>query len=1160
MPPKKKNTTKKSAGGTADRVSGPLGSPVRNGEEVLPTVSAEPELPAETHSLWCLICRDGADGDVILYQCDSCPHIMCSHCINVPAGHLDAVRHINVVFVCLSCHSERTCRNPAPYFGFYSTNLPEKGGHPVLPDFLQLRGKFKTASCSLLASTPVAIIHFIVGANDEVITPVPILSRYLEHCYPNGGYTYLEVVFDVATHQKINDYNHLQDARVAHLKRHLGPAGRIFAFFSNHSEQDSGWLFAGKVKGKFIAMSVSQVLSTVFAPYISLLKAANIVFLVCGSIVTYEDSFVELKQAILDLKVASAIVFPATRFQPLVATNFLLAMAELVIVEQLNLQKTFPTLLSLSNRLGLHTNVIVMTTVDDAVQLSVTMFARAHPQTKPWGINVPAQCPLCGSTSSWSEKDDFVAALPDTRGKILKIVCDEIVTMHDSLEDPVVLPKRLKKAIRRYYLQFLTDKEDIRAEEQILGDEQDQEPCGVSPEQREVAARPKDAGFYKKELTDWDVAQKLFKVEMDDYDKEEQSKLGVKRSIKFRTGHARDWFNDMSRAERKEVEDMKDKWNKEGAPAESQAMYRKRNLKKVLDDFTEQIHRTMGCRIVMLVSHKKKSDQTLSVAVHESKPLNSNKPFTQSSRGCKEWTSDGFEKFAEWSKLEFYPEDEEDKSDEEDEDNDTKEKLPELVLDNKGYAKLPSRAGIHTRGQQELVRRIFHASYKVFTKSSKPVPWREVIANPSLQAWQYEQRKPEECGSLSGEPKKKDYKEIDDKDKDPTSGKISTAHTDRPAESKAASKSSASTRPTPHTTRPAESKAASKASASTHPTPRITGPAEGDSSDEESAAVTFARRTAGPATRPSGAQDGAPAVIPMKDRVHFLKSLSSHNGYLLLVEGIRDLEKESNSDQQKGWPTWATWSWEGSYLPDSVHSEDGTVLKFLETATSAKITSLASGMRVTLGLGLLLRECKRAIEYEADEPPQNTPTYIGTSTLGIKILVLVEEAVDTVRGGILRLVKGWEGQQKHDMIVGTANGDGAAHSTHSSAVGEKRTTEEVERSEVEERQKDQERSELEDEQLTEEDLQKLEEAKQTGETLKEDIHTEAPGGEAEAGGGEASPFSEFTRMRRTAKGDNVPIQMGQPMWAHGNNCTMIDEWAEGGVYLMQPGGPRVVCT
>jgi hypothetical protein len=43
--------------------------------------------------------------------------------------------------------------------------------------------------------------------------------------------------------------------------------------------------------------------------------------------------------------------------------------------------------------------------------------------------------------------------------------------------------------------------------------------------------------------------------------------------------------------------------------------YRKRHLKKVLDDFTEQIRRTMGCRVVILASHKKPADQTLSVIV-----------------------------------------------------------------------------------------------------------------------------------------------------------------------------------------------------------------------------------------------------------------------------------------------------------------------------------------------------------------------------------------------------------------------------------------------------------------------------------------------------------------------------------------------------------------
>ncbi|KAG2149228.1 hypothetical protein DEU56DRAFT_752879 [Suillus clintonianus] len=35
-------------------------------------------------------------------------------------------------------------------------------------------------------------------------------------------------------------------------------------------------------------------------------------------------------------------------------------------------------------------------------------------------------------------------------------------------------------------------------------------------------------------------------------------------------------------------------------------------------------------------------------------------------------------------------------------------------------------------------------------------------------------------------------------------------------------------------------------------------------------------------------------------------------------------------------------------------------------------------------------------------------------------------------------------------------------------------------------------------------------------------------------------------VQRTAEGDNVPIQTGQPMWAEAGDCTMIDEWAEAG--------------
>ncbi|KIK31794.1 hypothetical protein CY34DRAFT_19565 [Suillus luteus UH-Slu-Lm8-n1] len=255
-------------------------------------------------------------------------------------------------------------------------------------------------------------------------------------------------------------------------------------------------------------------------------------------------------------------------------------------------------------------------------------------------------------------------------------------------------------------------------------------------------------------------------------------------------------------------------------------------------------------------------------------------------------------------------------------------------------------------------------------------------------------------------------------------------------------------------------------------------PADSDSSEDESAAAVSGGRTGEPAARPSSAQEGAPAAIPIKERVSFLKSLSNLAGYLLLVEGIKDLKKQPNSEQQQGWPTWATWSWERSYLPDAVHTQLGTVETFLETAESAKITTIASGMRVTLGLGLLLKECKRAIEYEADDAPQNTPSYIGNSVLGINILNRVEITVDNVRGRILQLVKGRQGEYNGDMIIADASANnGTTDSTHSSPVGEKKMAEEETQRELDE----------ETEQQLEEDLQKLEEAKKTQEKLKEDM-------------------------------------------------------------------------
>ncbi|KAG2743502.1 hypothetical protein P692DRAFT_20745390, partial [Suillus brevipes Sb2] len=137
---------------------------------------------------WCLICRDGAEGDVVLYECSGCPRVMCSRCLDVPADSHDIAGCPDVLFWCLSCHTEHTKKAPAPYHGFYSGTLPPEGGKPALCSFLRLNGMFETVSCAVLATMPIVVIYFILGGSNEIVTPVPFLSHYLSHYFPNGGY------------------------------------------------------------------------------------------------------------------------------------------------------------------------------------------------------------------------------------------------------------------------------------------------------------------------------------------------------------------------------------------------------------------------------------------------------------------------------------------------------------------------------------------------------------------------------------------------------------------------------------------------------------------------------------------------------------------------------------------------------------------------------------------------------------------------------------------------------------------------------------------------------------------------------------------------------------------------------------------------------------
>ncbi|KAG1729312.1 uncharacterized protein EDB91DRAFT_1085759 [Suillus paluster] len=363
----------------------------------------------------------------------------------------------------------------------------------------------------------------------------------------------------------------------------------------------------------------------------------------------------------------------------------------------------------------------------------------------------------------------------------------------------------------------------------------------------------------------------------------------------------------MTSSQQEEVKFAMNEWNKEEAPEDSQAMYCKNNLKKILEDFSKQIQHTMGCHVGMLVSHKKKASQTLSVSLHESEPQNAKKRFSVSSSGIKEWTATGFESFAEWSKTDFYPSGDEDHAGSDDEDDENGPVLPEIILDDDGHAKLPTCDVITFKGQHELIRSIFHASYKVCTGGSRPVPWGVITANSS----NYLEPGSVPTGFMVKDPSHMKTEEVNclwnhweqwSAAKQKLVIFIKAKDSDRKSKEKRVSR------------------------------------LDSDEEDQDQPVSLNKSNSTECRTQPAAYSNQAETTldnVSINERYIFLESLSKNDDYLELIYAIKDLKilanQKPSSEQHADLPTWADWSWGGSYLPEDMHTSYGTLKASLIT-------------------------------------------------------------------------------------------------------------------------------------------------------------------------------------------------------------------------------------
>ena len=87
----------------------------------------------------------------------------------------------------------------------------------------------------------------------------------------------------------------------------------------------------------------------------------------------------------------------------------------------------------------------------------------------------------------------------------------------------------------------------------------------LTPEEREAATRPTDAGKYWKLWDAFRAAQQLFPDEVAQIDSASRDKTN-KKTLGNRTAALRKWFNQLPRSKVEEAEKAAAKWNLEGTP------------------------------------------------------------------------------------------------------------------------------------------------------------------------------------------------------------------------------------------------------------------------------------------------------------------------------------------------------------------------------------------------------------------------------------------------------------------------------------------------------------------------------------------------------------------------------------------------------------------
>ncbi|KAI6101802.1 hypothetical protein F5141DRAFT_1065774 [Pisolithus sp. B1] len=262
------------------------------------------------------------------------------------------------------------CNDPKPYFGFYSKGEPVLSTPPIIP------GGFQHAMTSQVAPLPTALVHL-----------------HLEGLHQDIGHPQLP--FNLATPESMEAY----EKEASHLANTLCAYSRVVLFLTTHSDEDRGDLFTGYLHKKPVASKPFQVLQLLLSPLSKVADGADIVFYVCGSVVTNPQSFDGVKEVAQQFTPRSMLLFDAQNLQLAFTVPYLQSLLDNTIIQGFPISSAAKVALNNCGMLGRHSNIILVMCQKEG--LVVEKFLWTDKYIKPWGHHLPVQCPQCGTIQKW---------------------------------------------------------------------------------------------------------------------------------------------------------------------------------------------------------------------------------------------------------------------------------------------------------------------------------------------------------------------------------------------------------------------------------------------------------------------------------------------------------------------------------------------------------------------------------------------------------------------------------------------------------------------------------------------------------------------------------------------------------------------------------------